>query len=204
MREVLILKDLECIKAIADQRRLDILKAFNDFPLSAKQLSQMLDEPHAKINYHIKTLYKVGILELVEEKVKSGIVEKYYYPKSRNIVIDNNVINLSVKDDNNEIFLSKIDYIIELFYKASKNELLEEKNIVDYYNISLTQNELIELNNTIKCKIEEIIHKKRSEGEEAQYDIVMASIPIQKKNKHVIYDKYQFLLILIFLGILII
>ena len=105
MREVLILKDLECIKAIADQRRLDILKAFNDFPLSAKQLSQMLDEPHAKINYHIKTLYKVGILELVEEKVKSGIVEKYYYPKSRNIVIDNNVINLSVKDDNNEIFL---------------------------------------------------------------------------------------------------
>ena len=204
MREVLILKDLECIKAIADQRRLDILKAFNDFPLSAKQLSQMLDEPHAKINYHIKTLYKVGILELVEEKVKSGIVEKYYYPKSRNIVIDNNVINLSVKDDNNEIFLSKIDYIIELFYKASKNELLEEKNIVDYYNISLTQNELIELNNTIKCKIEEIIHKKRSEGEEAQYDIVMASIPIQKKNKHEIYVKYQFLLILIFLGILII
>ena len=204
MREVLILKDLECIKAIADQRRLDILKAFNDFPLSAKQLSQMLDEPHAKINYHIKTLYKVGILELVEEKVKSGIVEKYYYPKSRNIVIDNNVINLSVKDDNNEVFLSKIDYIIELFYKASKNESLEEKNIVDYYNISLTQNELIELNNTIKCKIEEIIHKKRSEGKEAQYDIVMASIPIQKKNKHVIYDKYQFLLILIFLGILII
>ncbi len=182
MREVLILKDLECIKAIADQRRLDILKAFNDFPLSAKQLSQMLDEPHAKINYHIKTLYKVGILELVEEKVKSGIVEKYYYPKSRNIVIDNNVINLSVKDDNNEVFLSKIDYIIELFYKASKNESLEEKNIVDYYNISLTQNELIELNNTIKCKIEEIIHKKRSEGEEAQYDIVMASIPIQKKQ----------------------
>lgn len=203
MREVLILKDLECIKAIADPRRLDILKAFNDLPLSAKQLSQMLDEPHAKINYHIKTLYKVGILELVEEKVKSGIVEKYYYPKSRNIVIDNNVINLSVKDDNNEVFLSKFDYIIELFYKALKNELLEEKNIVDYYNISLTYNELIELNNTIKCKIEEIIHKKRSKGEESQYDIVMASIPIQK-NRHVIYDKYQFLLILIFLGILII
>ena len=87
MKEVLVLRDLECIKAIAHPKRIDILKAFNDLPLSAKELSKMLDEPHAKINYHIKTLYKVGILELVEEKIKSGIVEKYYYPKSKNIFI---------------------------------------------------------------------------------------------------------------------
>ena len=88
MREVLVLRDLECIKAIAHPRRIDILKIFDEIPLSAKQLSQLLDEPHAKINYHIKTLYKVGILELVEEKIKSGIVEKYYYPSAKNIVID--------------------------------------------------------------------------------------------------------------------
>ena len=50
MREVLVLRDLECIKAIAHPKRIDILKAFNNLPLSAKQLSQMLDEPHAKIN----------------------------------------------------------------------------------------------------------------------------------------------------------
>ena len=60
----------------------------------------MLDEPHAKINYHIKTLYKVGILELVEEKIKSGIVEKYYYPKAKNIFIDKNIINISLKEKN--------------------------------------------------------------------------------------------------------
>ena len=71
MKEILVLRDLECIKAIAHPKRIDILKAFNNLPLSAKQLSQILDEPHAKINYHIKTLYKVGILELVEEKIKS-------------------------------------------------------------------------------------------------------------------------------------
>ena len=181
MKEVLVLRDLECIKAIAHPRRIDILKAFNDLPLSAKQLSQMLDEPHAKINYHIKTLYKVGILELVEEKIKSGIVEKYYYPKSKNIVIDKNVINLSLREEDDEVFLSKFDDIIELFYQAAEEQVLEETNIIDYYNIYLTQNELIELNNTIKCKIEEIIHKKRSEGEDSQYDIVMVSIPVQKE-----------------------
>ena len=51
-----------------------------------KNYLNMLDEPHAKINYHIKTLYKVGILELVEEKIKSGIVEKYYYPKCKKYI----------------------------------------------------------------------------------------------------------------------
>lgn len=75
MKDLLVLRDLECVKAIAHPRRIDILNAFDKEPLSAKQLSEMLDEPHAKINYHIKTLYNVGILELVEEKIKSGIVE---------------------------------------------------------------------------------------------------------------------------------
>ena len=182
MKEVLVLRDLECIKAIAHPKRIDILKAFNDLPLSAKQLSQILDEPHAKINYHIKTLYKVGILELVEEKIKSGIVEKYYYQKAKNIVVDKNVINLSLREEDDEVFLSKFDDIIELFYQAAEEQVLEETNIIDYHNISLTQNELIELNNTIKSKIEEILHKRKSEEVDSQYDIVMVSIPVQKKD----------------------
>ena len=135
MREVLLLRDLECIKAIAHPKRIDILKAFNNLPLSAKQLSQMLDEPHAKINYHIKTLYNVGILELVEEKIKSGIVEKYYYPKAKNIVIDKNVINFSLREDDEEAFLSKFDDIIELFYQAAEEQVLEEKNVRKAFEI---------------------------------------------------------------------
>ena len=48
MKEVLVLRDLECIKAIAHPKRIDILKAFDDLPLSAKQLSQMLDRTSCK------------------------------------------------------------------------------------------------------------------------------------------------------------
>ena len=92
MKDLLVLRDLECVKAIAHPRRIDILNAFDKEPLSAKQLSEMLDEPHAKINYHIKTLYNVGILELVEEKIKSGIVEKYYYPTANNVVMSRKII----------------------------------------------------------------------------------------------------------------
>ena len=180
MKEVLILRDLECIKAIAHPRRIDVLRAFNNEPLSAKQLSQMLDEPHAKINYHIKTLYKVGILDLVEEKIKSGIVEKYYYPKAKNILIDKNVINISLKEENEEKHISKVDDIIDLFYKSVKNQVLEEDNIINYNDICLNNDEIIELNNAIKNKIEELIQRRNKEDEGIKYDIVMASIPVLK------------------------
>ena len=180
MKEVLILRDLECIKAIAHPRRIDVLRAFNNEPLSAKQLSQMLDEPHAKKNYHIKTLYKVGILELVEEKIKSGIVEKYYYPKAKNILIDKNVINISLKEENEEKHISKVDDIIDLFYKSVKNQVLEEDNIINYNDICLNNDEIIELNNAIKNKIEELIQRRNKEDEGIKYDIVMASIPVLK------------------------
>lgn len=181
MKEILVLRDLECIKAIAHPKRIDILKAFNNLPLSAKQLSQILDEPHAKINYHIKTLYKVGILELVEEKIKSGIVEKYYYPKAKSILIDKNVINISLEKDD-ETLPSKFEYIVDLFYQAVEKNLLDEENLINYNNISLSKNELIELNNTIKYKIEDIINNRNRDNEDIQYDIVMASIPVLKKE----------------------
>lgn len=181
MKEILVLRDLECIKAIAHPKRIDILKAFNNLPLSAKQLSQILDEPHAKINYHIKALYKVGILELVEEKIKSGIVEKYYYPKAKSILIDKNVINISLEKDD-ETLPSKFEYIVDLFYQAVEKNLLDEENLINYNNISLSKNELIELNNTIKYKIEDIIYNRNRENDDIQYDIVMASIPVLKKE----------------------
>ena len=85
MKEVMVLRDLECI-AVAHPKRIEILNQFENSPLSAKQLSEILEEPHAKTNYHIKMLYKVGILDLVKRK-KSGIVEKYYYPTAKSIEI---------------------------------------------------------------------------------------------------------------------
>ena len=175
MKEILVLRDLECIKAIAHPKRIDILKAFNNLPLSAKQLSQILDEPHAKINYHIKTLYKVGILELVEEKIKSGIVEKYYYPKAKSILIDKNVINISLEKDD-ETIQSKYEDIVDLFYQAVEKNLLDEENLINYNNIYLSKNELIELNNTIKYKIEDIINNRNRDNEDIQYDIVIPYI----------------------------
>ena len=188
MKELLVLRDLECIKAIAHPRRIDILKAFGKEPLSAKQLSEMLDEPHAKINYHIKTLYKVGILELVEEKIKSGIVEKYYYPTAKNIIVGKKVIDFSLDNiwdnEDKDICVSKFENMSELFYKAAEDEILESNNVIDYNNVCFTENEIEEINNAIKIKIGEIINKRSESESEKEYNIALVSIPIAKKEEY--------------------
>ncbi|MGL5693645.1 MAG: ArsR/SmtB family transcription factor [Peptostreptococcaceae bacterium] len=187
MKELLVLRDLECIKAIAHPRRIDILKAFEKEPLSAKQLSQMLDEPHAKINYHIKTLYKVGILELVEEKIKSGIVEKYYYPTAKNIIVGKKVIDFSLDNlddgEKKDICVSKFENMSELFYKAAEDEVLQPNNVIEYRDIVLNDSEIKEINEAIRNKIEEILSKK-TEDEENKYSISLVSIPILEKEEY--------------------
>lgn len=186
MKEILVLRDLECIKAIAHPRRIDILKTFDKSPLSAKQLSQLLDEPHAKINYHIKTLYKVGILELVEEKIKSGIVEKYYYPKAKNIVIGKNVIDFSLGDEyeREELCISKFENVSERFYQAAEEDVLEGNSIIDYHNICLNQEEVDEINETVKLKLKEILSKKKNSYEESLYDLAILAVPMLKKEEY--------------------
>ncbi|GAA3649722.1 ArsR/SmtB family transcription factor [Asaccharospora irregularis] len=190
MREVLVLRDLECIKAIVHPRRIDILKTFGDLPLSAKQLSQLLDEPHAKVNYHIKTLYRVGILELVEEKIKSGIVEKYYYPSAKNIIISKKILDFSVEGESEEerLNISKFENISELFYKAAEQENITNQNIVEYRDVCITSEELLELNRVLKSKLDEIINKRNFDIEDSDMDndrhkVVLLSIPTEKKSE---------------------
>lgn len=196
MREVLVLRDLECIKAIAHPRRIDILKTFDKEALSAKQLSQILDEPHAKINYHIKTLYKVGILELVEEKIKSGIVEKYYYPKAKNIVIGKNILDFSLdtEKEKQELYISKFEDISDLFYTAAEEDILKNENVISYNDVSLTQEELNELNECIKLKIDGILSRRESQSGEVGYNLAMISVPLsdQISQENEIQNKTEY------------
>ena len=181
MKEVLVLRDLDCIKPIAHPRRVDILKTFNKEPLSAKQLSEILDEPHAKINYHIKTLYNVGILQLVEEKIKSGIVEKYYYPTANNIVISRKIIDYSLGQELDEDYVSISDFedTIESFYDAAESGTLNGDSILECDNVLLTEDEVSELRSTLKAKVDEMLSKRDNSNRENEkkHDIVMFAIP---------------------------
>jgi len=187
MKEVLVLKDLKQIKAISQDYRIGILEAYNDEPATAKQISDKLGEPHAKVNYHIKALAKVGILELVEESVKLGIIEKYYLPVAKAFVIDSAAMKSSDKNvvaSINQASHALFERISKEFYasleqpeKELPNKLLHK---TDFY---LTEEEAKDLHVKLEDVIVEFLKGKDTQVEGTnKYFTSALIIPCDESN----------------------
>jgi len=116
--------NLDQIKCISQPYRLQIIEAFNDKPGTAKMISELLGEPHAKINYHIKEMVKHEILVLVEEVVRLGVVEKFYRPVAKRFVVHSASLQLSdkeVQDSLNQYRITIFDAVHKVFYHAMEN-----------------------------------------------------------------------------------
>jgi len=190
MKDILVLRDIDQIKAVSHPYRVDILEAFAEEPLSAKQLSELLSEPHAKINYHIKTLLNAGILELVEEKVKSGIIEKYYLPKAKMVIMDKSILNSAVYDENvartlNQVSISLFEKISDDFYRAAENDEVKSKHVRHYNQYYLTEEECKEVMDSLEQKITEVLNGKDKKDREntRPYNITLMGVPDLRKEK---------------------
>ncbi len=185
MKEVLVLSDLEQIKAISHPYRIEIVEAFEDLPATAKQIADRLGEPHAKVNYHIKTLLKVGILELVEEKIKLGIVEKYYLPSAKMFVIDKSILNSSengnVIESINQALISIFENISKDFYKSIEymGQKQQANKILHYNDYYLTEDEVQELQDKLKVVMKDYLKDKKDKDRNntKKYSISSLIIP---------------------------
>lgn len=167
MKEVLVLKELKQIKSVSHAYRIRILEAFKEKSATAKQVSDILGEPHAKVNYHIKALAKTGILELVEEIVKCGVVEKYYLPVAKTFVIDSGVMkstDIKVVQTINEASNSLFDVITKEFYASleSPNKKFTNK-LLHKTDIYLTEEEAQDLHSKLEELILEFLKDKDCE-----------------------------------------
>jgi len=172
MKDILVLRELDQIKAISHDYRLMIIEAFDDKPCTAKMISDKIKEPHAKVNYHIKTMEKVGLLELVEENVKLGIVEKYYAPVAKQYVVDSSVMNTkdaNVADSLNRVFITFFEKISKDFYESIENPHKDHtKKLFFKSDVYLTNEESRELSDQISKVIEEYIEDKTDAREDTE------------------------------------
>ncbi len=189
MRDILVLRDLEQIKAISHPYRVEVFESFDgEQPQSAKQVAEKLGEPHAKVNYHIKSLLKVGILELVDEKVKSGIIEKYYLPTAKKLVIDKSFMQ-NLDDDLlqslNQVSISIFEKISEDFYRAAERTIDQPKFINHYNDYYLKAEEAKELIGKIEELIKEFLEGKRDKSRPGvqPYNFAVLGIPVVKSGK---------------------
>jgi putative molybdopterin biosynthesis protein len=77
------IQDFEHLKILADPRRLAILRILMAEPATLSQLGQILSEHPARVRHHLKLLERAGLVELVDQRVVRGFVEKYYRARAR-------------------------------------------------------------------------------------------------------------------------
>ena len=69
-------------EVLADPRRLYILKLLMSRAATLTQLGERLGEHPAWVRHHVKRLEQDGLIEMVDVRVVSGYVEKYYRAKA--------------------------------------------------------------------------------------------------------------------------
>lgn len=63
---------------LSNALRSRIMYVLKDRVLTAKQVAEQLGESPGNVHYHIQKLFKGGLIDLVDTKEVSGILEKYY------------------------------------------------------------------------------------------------------------------------------
>ncbi|RZT23798.1 ArsR/SmtB family transcription factor [Fictibacillus sp. BK138] len=106
-------------KLLANATRIQIIHLLNEQELTAKEVADKLGKTAGTVHYHIQLLYNGGILELVREQKKGGIIEKYYRSKSTRFEIkDKNAsapssvsTNLLLNDDEKRQFFLELEQL---------------------------------------------------------------------------------------------
>ena len=75
---VYVIDEPEQVKAFTDPLRARVLRLLAQQAMTNQQLADTLDEPHAKVLYHVRFLVDIGLIKLVDTQIKGGNVEKYY------------------------------------------------------------------------------------------------------------------------------
>lgn len=80
--------DVETIKVFADPLRLKIIRLMAQ-PITVKSIADTLAIPAAKLYYHVNLLHKHGLIQVVDQNLESGIVEKVYQVTARQFKLVN-------------------------------------------------------------------------------------------------------------------
>lgn len=57
-------------------------------PASAREVARRLDAPGSKVRYHLRCLFSMGLVEVVEERTRRGMIERYYRSVREPVVED--------------------------------------------------------------------------------------------------------------------
>ncbi len=192
MKDVLVVDDLAQLKAMSNSYRIQIIHAFEGEPATAKQISEKLGEPHSKVNYHLKTLEKVGIIRLVSQKPKHGVIEKYYLPVAKTFILDSKTVqsNEHLAKSIDKASVAIFDRVSKDFYQAleAKQSSSKKESVGQYINYNgeyyLTKEEAKDLHLKLSAFVKEELKDKEQKRKGAvRYSAATVITPLIPKLK---------------------
>ncbi len=96
---IFIIQDLETLKIMADARRMQILEAILEQTATVKEIAERLNQPPSQLYYHINTLEKHGLIRVVDTRIVSGIIEKWYGAAAKQFQVAKELLLVSQATD---------------------------------------------------------------------------------------------------------
>jgi DNA-binding transcriptional ArsR family regulator len=106
MLDVLFIEQPAIAAALLQPVRLDIVKRLTE-PRSCPELAQLLNVPTQQVNYHMRKLTEVGLVERINERRVRGTVEGIYQARAASYWLSPNLVGrLGARKTMNEAGLS--------------------------------------------------------------------------------------------------
>ncbi len=121
--ELFMIKDLETARAIADPLRLQILEVLMPSPLTVKGMAGKLGLSASKLYYHVNTLEKHGLVQVVATQVIGNLIEKQYWVTAYNYSVEQEIYNFNVQEQDGQAniianVLTTLDTVREDFARS--------------------------------------------------------------------------------------
>ncbi len=105
---VLMVKDLETLKILADPLRNQILEILAPEKQTVNQIAEKLGLAPSKLYYHINLLEKYGLIQEVDSIIKANIIEKVYWITAYDCKMDENLCNFSTPEGQQSVITTML------------------------------------------------------------------------------------------------
>ena len=127
-REALFMvSDLETLRVLTDPLRLQVLEVLDVKPQTVNQVAEKLGHSSSRLYYHFNLLEKHGLIEVVETRMVSNMMEKLYWLTAEEIEIDKSLLEFS-REGLQEGLVSLISSSLE----ATRHEMLRSLEARSY------------------------------------------------------------------------
>jgi DNA-binding transcriptional ArsR family regulator len=105
---ILMVKDLETLKILADPLRNQILEILAPGKLTVNQIAEKLGLAPSKLYYHINLLEKYGLIQEVDSILKANIIEKVYWITAYECKMDEKLCNFSTPEGQQSVMTTML------------------------------------------------------------------------------------------------